>query len=73
MDVAVQTESVMAGGASPPYGQTRMDTSEDEELSKLSVSDLVSILNWSKEISSDINLSSGALSVLNYAHNTNTY
>ncbi|KAL0950689.1 hypothetical protein HGRIS_007467 [Hohenbuehelia grisea] len=58
-DVAIQTEGVMVGLNHPQmmYGPQRLDSSDDEELS-LSASDLASILKWSKDISSDINLSS---------------
>ena len=38
--------------------QINIDTHEDQE-STLSASDLASILKWSKDISSDINLASG--------------
>ena len=36
------------------------DTIEEDDDLQLSSADLTSILKWSKEISSDINLSSGA-------------
>ncbi|KII94402.1 hypothetical protein PLICRDRAFT_695401 [Plicaturopsis crispa FD-325 SS-3] len=60
-DVAVQTDSVMIGISPEPqllYGQEKMDATEDQEISSLTASDLASILRWSKDISSDINLSS---------------
>jgi hypothetical protein len=55
-DVAVQTENVEMGlRAFASDEDTRMDMSSSEE-STLSASDLASILQWSKVISSDINL-----------------
>ncbi|KDQ54896.1 hypothetical protein JAAARDRAFT_196280 [Jaapia argillacea MUCL 33604] len=60
-EVAVQTEGVMLGlhaQNSSIYEQARMESAEDDEISTLTASDLASILKWSKEISSDINLSS---------------
>ncbi len=59
-DVAVQTESVTVDDPNFPYGQTNT-TMSDEQESTLSASDLASILKWSKDISSDINLSSGLI------------
>ncbi|PBL00451.1 histidine kinase [Armillaria gallica] len=56
-DVAVQTESATVDDPNFPYGQTNT-TMSDEQESTLSASDLASILKWSKDISSDINLSS---------------
>ncbi|KAK0208888.1 hypothetical protein DFS33DRAFT_1254916 [Desarmillaria ectypa] len=56
-DVAVQTESATVDDPNFPYGQTKT-TMSDEQESTLSASDLASILKWSKDISSDINLSS---------------
>jgi hypothetical protein len=56
-DVGVQTE-VIAGGAGSPTHTYKMDVQDDQE-STLSAADLASILKWSKDISSDINLSSG--------------
>ncbi|KAF8349828.1 hypothetical protein F5887DRAFT_942564 [Amanita rubescens] len=56
-DIAVQTESMSdleSPGQSYPV---KVDSAEDQE-STLSASDLASILKWSKEISSDINLPS---------------
>lgn len=55
-DVGVQTE-VIAGGAGSPRHTYNMDVQDDQE-STLSAADLASILKWSKDISSDINLSS---------------
>lgn len=64
-DVGVQTETVaVTPGMQPPvYEQinsedTMTDDSDMSPLS-LSVADLSSILKWSKEISSDINLAAG--------------
>jgi hypothetical protein len=63
--VGVQTETVVITPAMQPpvYEQlsgtdTATDDSEMSPLS-LSVTDLSSILKWSKEISSDINLAAG--------------
>lgn len=55
-DVGVQTE-VIAGEAGSPRHTYNMDVQDDQE-STLSAADLASILKWSKDISSDINLSS---------------
>jgi hypothetical protein len=59
-DTAVQTENagVGVGSHAPIHKQIKIDTHEDQE-STLSASDLASILKWSKDISSDINLASG--------------
>lgn len=57
-DVAVQTESATVDDPNFPYGQTKTAMSDEQE-STLSASDLASILKWSKDISSDINLFSG--------------
>ena len=59
-DAAVQTENVSMGVSTRALvdGRSKMDTHEDQE-STLSASDLASILKWSKDISSDINLASG--------------
>jgi len=65
-NVAVQTESATSQFSSQPhrlYGQTKMEISDQE--STLTAADLASILQWSKDISSDINLSSGML-YINY-------
>ncbi|CAL1696704.1 unnamed protein product [Somion occarium] len=54
-DVAVQTENVVvtaAGQSQDPCERQK----DDDQLSTLSAQDLGSILKWSKEISSDINL-----------------
>lgn len=58
-DAAVQTDAVSLNIDSSPYNfDGKADNSDDQE-STLSAADLASILKWSKEISSDINLSSG--------------
>jgi hypothetical protein len=66
-DVAIQTETYIGGFSSQSehtsiYGQAKTDMSEEQEMATLSAADLASILKWSKIISSDINLSSGAIS-----------
>ncbi|TFK57700.1 histidine kinase [Heliocybe sulcata] len=59
-DVAVQTDNIMIGynnqAAVSIYEPIKEDPSEDDDMTTLSASDLASILKWSKEISSDINL-----------------
>lgn len=57
-DVAVQTENTVVIPTAVSNGFHRVE--EDQE-STLSASDLASILKWSKEISRDINLSSGMI------------
>ncbi len=59
-DVAVQTDNVLSFAARPVVVEdyVKDDVVEDDDL-QLSSTDLTSILKWSKEISSDINLSSG--------------
>ncbi len=56
-DAAVQTEAVSLNFDSRPV-LGNGDGHDDQE-STLSAADLASILKWSKDISSDINLSSG--------------
>jgi len=57
-DVAVQTETIAQNLPSPTHAhESRTDTHDDQE-SSLGAADLASILKWSKDISSDINLSS---------------
>jgi len=58
-DVAVQTDNVLSFAARPVVVEdyVKDDVVEDDDL-QLSSADLTSILKWSKEISSDINLSS---------------
>ncbi len=59
VDIGIQTEVPTSGVAdSEQWGVNKADLHEDQE-SSLSASDLASILKWSKDISSDINLSSG--------------
>ncbi|PCH33241.1 hypothetical protein WOLCODRAFT_21861 [Wolfiporia cocos MD-104 SS10] len=57
-DVAVQTDSaVMTSSPEGPGSYERKtEQSEEDEISTLTASDLASILKWSKDISSDINL-----------------
>lgn len=64
-DSAVQTEDVGVGADLQGHVQERIkaDMHEDQE-STLSASDLASILKWSKDISSDINLASGESAAL---------
>ncbi|KAJ8091389.1 Chk1 protein kinase [Marasmius tenuissimus] len=56
-DVAVQTDSTMGIQVSSRYDDTKLDTSGEQETA-LRASHLNAILRWSKDISSDINLSS---------------
>ncbi|TFY70056.1 hypothetical protein EVJ58_g22 [Rhodofomes roseus] len=56
-DVAVQTDSaIMTSDTSPSTYERKMDHFEEDDLSSMNASDLASILKWSKDISSDINL-----------------
>lgn len=60
-DVAVQTDSV-AIGIDPRHAmaeETVKDSASEDSSVHLGASELSSILRWSKDISSDINLSSG--------------
>lgn len=58
LDVAVQTEAAVSfDSTSYAIGKMGTDAHDDQE-STLSATDLASILKWSKDISSDINLSS---------------
>jgi len=59
-EVAVQTESVMMPNNHELslYDNTKIDTGDEQETT-LQASHLSAILRWSKDISSDINLSSG--------------
>jgi hypothetical protein len=62
LDVAIQTDAVAAVSEAQTatlYDGIKHDIDDEIEESTLSASDLASILKWSKEISSDINLSSG--------------
>lgn len=61
-DVAVQTDALVMGPVTSVLGSTEdpmKDFNYDEEAFQLTSSDLAAILRWSKDISSDINLSSG--------------
>ena len=60
-DVGVQTENTSVVASTPPHiaeRAPRVDSSDLEEI-PLSSADLTAILKWSKDISSDISLSSG--------------
>ncbi|KAF8167825.1 hypothetical protein B0H34DRAFT_645007 [Crassisporium funariophilum] len=57
-DVAIQTESVAISLASMTRIQRNKIDAYDDQESTLTAADLASILKWSKDISSDINLSS---------------
>jgi hypothetical protein len=60
-DAAVQTESTITEHLPRPHSHLdhiKSDSNEDREVATLTASDLASILKWSKDISSDINLSS---------------
>ncbi|KAI0063199.1 STKc type histidine kinase [Artomyces pyxidatus] len=61
MDVGVQTESVMIGvnAQKAMYDDTKPDGNDEDEMTTLPASDLASVLKWSKEIATDIHLSSG--------------
>ncbi|KAJ3894889.1 hypothetical protein GG344DRAFT_62575 [Lentinula edodes] len=56
-DVAVQTDSGLASLSSQMLSHPKMDVSDDHQTT-LRASHLAAILQWSKDISSDINLSS---------------
>ena len=61
-DAAVQTDSVMVGYTSPslmPLERENVKAGEARETTSLAAADLASILKWSKDVSSDINLASG--------------
>ncbi|OSX67898.1 hypothetical protein POSPLADRAFT_1043081 [Postia placenta MAD-698-R-SB12] len=58
-DVAVQTDGVVMTSSSPRSPgvyERKAEQTEEDEISSLTAPDLASILKWSKEISSDINL-----------------
>ncbi|KAI0047651.1 histidine kinase [Auriscalpium vulgare] len=58
-DVGVQTESVAVGGTGPSAVYEEMkDVNDEDEVTTLPASDLASVLKWSKEIATDIHLSS---------------
>lgn len=58
-EVAVQTDSVIVSTSHSPdnYHRSKSGSTEEDQISSLTAADLGSILKWSKEISSDINLS----------------
>jgi hypothetical protein len=61
-NVAVQTDSALMGFnpiSAPPSEPSNVNSTKDREVFTLSAVDLAAILNWSKDISSDINLASG--------------
>lgn len=57
-DVAVQTDSAIMTSDVHSAGtyERKMDYMEEDDLSSMNASDLASVLKWSKDISSDINL-----------------
>ncbi|EPS99596.1 hypothetical protein FOMPIDRAFT_1147208 [Fomitopsis schrenkii] len=57
-DVAVQTDSaiITSDVHSPGTYERKMHYAEEDDLSSMNASDLASVLKWSKDISSDINL-----------------
>ncbi|KDR85277.1 hypothetical protein GALMADRAFT_218372 [Galerina marginata CBS 339.88] len=57
-DVAIQTETVSLNFDTFPYNLSGKANRQDDQESALSAADLASILKWSQDISSDINLSS---------------
>lgn len=62
-DATVQTELPVHFDVQPSrmYEEREDENYDQREMSTLSASDLASVLQWSKDISSDINLSSGKL------------
>jgi hypothetical protein len=68
-DVAVQTEAVVLNPTAPATSNVchRVESNDGQE-SALSADDLASILKWSKDISSDINLSSGKFAIFDIAN-----
>jgi hypothetical protein len=62
-DVSVQTETVAITFHSPTRIDHELNHIDDQE-SALTAADLAAILKWSKDISSDINLSAGIPSPL---------
>jgi hypothetical protein len=69
-EVGVQTESI-AITVSQTVQTFGHQKAEDDQESTLSAADLASILKWSKEISRDINLSSGKLSANSFGAKAN--
>lgn len=63
-EVAVQTDSSYLGNPQASFEGMKIDVTDEDDIGSLSASDLASILKWSKDISSDINLSSGMSSWL---------
>ena len=63
-DVSVQTETISIDFHSPTHIETNKLDHPDDQESALTAADLAAILKWSKEISSDINLSAGNLFLL---------
>lgn len=69
-EIGVQTETQTSDAAGLAQTEaSKVDLHEDQE-SSLGASDLASILKWSKDISSDINLSSGTSSQMRYTSYT---
>jgi hypothetical protein len=61
----VQTETVAISFHLPPRIESnKLGHLDDQEESALTAADLAAILKWSKDISSDINLSAGNLCLL---------
>ena len=58
-DVSVQTETVSISFHSPTRIENNKLGLPDDQESTLTAADLAAILKWSKDISSDINLSAG--------------
>jgi hypothetical protein len=63
-DVSVQTETVSVTFHLPPRIESSKLGHLDDQESTLTAVDLAAILKWSKDISSDINLSAGNLFLL---------
>ena len=63
-DVSVQTETVSISFHPPTRIETNKLGNLDDQESALTAADLAAILKWSKDISSDINLSAGNLFLL---------
>ncbi|THH17217.1 hypothetical protein EW146_g3550 [Bondarzewia mesenterica] len=61
MDVGVQTDNLamrMHNQSYSPYEEVKQESNEEDEMASLPASDLASILRWSKDIATDIHLSS---------------
>lgn len=63
-DVSVQTETVSINFHPPTRIESNKLDHPDDQESALTAADLAAILKWSKDISSDINLSAGNLFLL---------